>query len=100
MKDLGGRLPLYFRKERTTAIFQEGEDNREGLRGWSSGQRSQLGSGGTLKKNLHQISGLKIAKQMVEAPIRMRKMTDWTLWRDRPPPKQKKRLHTEQELEM
>lgn len=43
---------------------------------------------------------MKIAKQMIETSIRMRKMTDWTLWRDQPPSKQKKGLHTEQEPEI
>jgi hypothetical protein len=50
IKDLGGRRPLYLRKERRTA---------NGIRGWSSGQRPHLGSGETLyktlKKNLCEI---------------------------------------------
>jgi hypothetical protein len=43
IKDLGGRLPLCLRKERTTM---------NGIGEWSSGQRSHLRSGGTLKKSL------------------------------------------------
>jgi hypothetical protein len=46
VKDLGGRRPLCLRKERTT---------KNGIEGWSSGQRSHLGSGGTLKKALSEI---------------------------------------------
>jgi hypothetical protein len=41
IKDLGGRWPLYLRKERPTA---------NSIRGWSSRQRSHLGSEGTPKK--------------------------------------------------
>jgi hypothetical protein len=34
---------------------------------------------------------LEIAKQIVGASIRLRKMSNWTLWRGRPPPERKKR---------
>jgi hypothetical protein len=36
----------------------------------------------------------KIAKQVVGTSGGLRRMMDWTLWRGRPPPKRKKKLHT------
>jgi hypothetical protein len=65
MKYLGDRRPLYPRKKGTTT---------DGIGGWSSGERSNLKSGRTLRKTLYEIFGSKIAKQMVETSIRMRKM--------------------------
>jgi hypothetical protein len=59
INDLGGRWPLYLRKERTTM---------NGIGGWSSGQRSHLGSGETLKKTLYEIFRGKITKQIVGIP--------------------------------
>jgi hypothetical protein len=91
IKDLGGRQPLYLKKQRATATAN---------RGRSSGQRSYLGSRGTLRKTLYEIFGLKIAKQIVGTTNRMRKMTDCILWMGQPPPKRKKRLNTEQEPDM
>jgi hypothetical protein len=85
IKGLGGRQPLYLWKARTIV---------NGIRGWSSGQRSYLGSGGILKKTLYEISGSKIAKQMLETSIRMRKMRNWTLWRGWPPPEREIRNRT------
>jgi hypothetical protein len=64
MKDLGGKRPLYLRKERTTA---------NDIRGWSSGQRSHLGSGGTLKKNLYEIFREKKAKQIAGSYVASQK---------------------------
>jgi hypothetical protein len=86
IKDQGGRRPLFVRKERTTV---------NGIRRRNSGELSRLGSGETLKKTLYEISESKIAKQILESSIRMRKMIGWTLWRGRLLPKRKKRLHTE-----
>jgi hypothetical protein len=34
-----------------------------GIRGWSSGQQSPLGSGGSLKKTLYEIVGMRMVKQ-------------------------------------
>jgi hypothetical protein len=39
--------------------------NVNGIRAWSSGQRSHLGSGGTLKKTMSEIFRGKITKQVV-----------------------------------
>jgi hypothetical protein len=56
VKDLGSRRLLCLRKERATT---------NGIGGWSSGQRSHLGSRGTLKKTLYEIFREKIVKQVV-----------------------------------
>jgi hypothetical protein len=82
IKDLGDRRPLCLRKERTTM---------NGNEGWSSGQKSHLGSGGTRKKTLYEMYRGKIAKQVVKTSIGLLRMMDGTLWRGRPPPKRKKR---------
>jgi hypothetical protein len=79
--DLGGRHPLYLRKERTTA---------NGIRGWSSEQRSHLGSGGTLKKALYENFRGKKAKQIAESCVMSRKIKNWTLWRGWPSPERLK----------
>jgi hypothetical protein len=82
IKDIGVRLPLYTKKKRTTNAFE----------GWSVGQRSYLGKGGTLRMNLYEIFGGKIAKQVVGTSRRLRRIGIWRLWRGRPPPKRKKKL--------
>jgi hypothetical protein len=86
IKDLGSRWPLYLRKKRTTT---------DGIGGWSSGQRSPLGSGGTLKKTLYEFVSMKVAKQIARTSAGLWTIKDWTLWRGQPPLKQKKRPHTE-----
>jgi hypothetical protein len=77
IKNLGGRRPLCLRKERTTAKF---------IGGWSSGQKSSLGSGGILKKSLYEIVSVKIAKQIAGSYDASRKIKDGALWSGRPPP--------------
>jgi hypothetical protein len=77
IKDLGGRRLLHLRKERT---------NTNGIGEWSSGQRSPLGSEGTLKKTLCEIVRGKITKQVVGISSGLQRMVDWTLWRGWPPP--------------
>jgi hypothetical protein len=56
IKDPGGRLLLYLRKEWTIT---------NGIGGWNSGQRSPLGNGVTLKKTLYEIVRVEISKQKV-----------------------------------
>jgi hypothetical protein len=85
IKDLGSIWPLYLKKDRKTV---------NGIRGWSSGQRSHLGSGGTLKEALYEIFRGKKAKQIARSYITSQKSRDWTLWRGRPPPKWLKSLLT------
>jgi hypothetical protein len=72
------KLP-HLRKERTT----------NGIKGWSAGQRSYLGKGGTLRMNLCEIFRGILAKQIVGTPSELRKMKEGTLWRGRPHPKRK-----------
>jgi hypothetical protein len=50
-----------------------------------------LGSKRTLNKTFRHTVKLKIGKQTVGTSIRLGKMSDWTLWRGRPPLEQKKR---------
>jgi hypothetical protein len=72
IKYLGGRVPLYLRKERATT---------NGIGGWSLAQRSHLGRGGTLTKTLYEIFRGKIAKQAVENSCGLWRMVGWTLWK-------------------
>jgi hypothetical protein len=67
IKDLGSRRPLCLRKERRRT---------NSIGGWSSEQRSHLGSGGTLKKTLSEIFRGKIPKTVVETSSRLRKVSD------------------------
>jgi hypothetical protein len=84
IKVLGIRLPLCLKNKRTT----------NGIKGWSAGQRSYLGKGGTLRMNLYEIFGGKIAKQVVGDSRMLQRIRKWTLWRGRPPPKLKTKLCT------
>jgi hypothetical protein len=68
IKDLGGKLPQCPRNKRTSS--------------W------------TYRKI---IDSVKIAKQKARSYATSWRIKDWTLWRGRPPPKQKKKLHTEEE---
>jgi hypothetical protein len=54
IKDVASRCLLYLRKNRTTA---------NSIRRLSSGQRSLLGSGGTLTKIVYDSVSVQIAKQ-------------------------------------
>jgi hypothetical protein len=86
ISDKCGRQPPYLRKEKTTT---------NGIEGCSAGQRSHLGSEGTLNKNLYEIFRGKVAKQVVVTPSWLQRIRKWTLWRGRPPPKRKKKLQVE-----
>jgi hypothetical protein len=48
-----------------------------------------------IKKTSNEIFGEKIAKRVVGISCRLQRIKKRTLWRGRPPPKRKKRLHTE-----
>jgi hypothetical protein len=67
-----GRLPLCLRKERTTT---------KGTGRWNSEHRSHLGRGGT-HKYLYEIFREKTEKKVVGISNGLRRMMDWTLWRD------------------
>jgi hypothetical protein len=46
------------------------------IKGWSAGQQSYLGKGGTLKLNLYEIFRGILAKQIVGTPSGLRKMKE------------------------
>jgi hypothetical protein len=50
-----------------------------GIKGWSTVQRSYLGKGGTLRLNLYEISGGKIGKQVAENFSRFKKNKEMDL---------------------
>jgi hypothetical protein len=75
------------KKERTT----------NGFKGWSTGQRSYVGKGRTLRMNLYETFGGQIAKQVVATSSRLRRIRQLNLWRGRPPPKRKKKFQVERE---
>jgi hypothetical protein len=66
-------------------------------------EKLRLGSERTSSRIFRKIIGLEIVKQITRSSVRMRAMSDWTLWRGQPPLKRKKSLLTalaEGELEM
>jgi hypothetical protein len=67
----------------------------KGIKGWSVGQRSYLGKGGTLRMNLYEIFRGILAKQIVGTPSGLRKMKEFNFWRGRSPPTRKKKWCTE-----
>jgi hypothetical protein len=73
------------KKERTT----------NGIKRWSAEQRSYLGTGRTPSKTPYEIFGGKIEKLVVMMSMRFLQIRIWRVWRDRPPPKRKKKLHAE-----
>jgi hypothetical protein len=88
ISDQCGRQPPYLRKEKTTT---------NGIKWCNAGQRSHLGSEGTINKKLYEIFRGRIAKQIVGTPSGLRKIRKWTLWRGRPPPKWKRKLQIQEE---
>jgi hypothetical protein len=74
------KLP-HLKKERTT----------NGIKRWSAGQQSYLGSGRTPSKTPYEIFGEKIAKQVVRMSMGFLQIRIWRVWRCRPPPKRKKK---------
>jgi hypothetical protein len=48
----------------------------DGIQKWSPGERTLLGSGGTLRKILYEIYGPKIMKQMPKASSRTQRIMD------------------------
>jgi hypothetical protein len=63
-------------------------------------EQLHLGSKKVSGRIFRKMIRLGITKQIARSSVRMRKMRDWTLWRGLPPPKGKKRLHSEEEPEM
>jgi hypothetical protein len=58
--------------------------------GWSGRQQPWLEKKEP-NRTYRKTTGLEIEKRIVGSHISLRQDKDWTLWRDRPPPKQKKR---------
>jgi hypothetical protein len=61
----------------------------------NKGLRQRLQSKSKFAKIYRKTIGLEIARQIARPSVRLRTLKDWTLWSGRPPPKQKKRPHTE-----
>jgi hypothetical protein len=71
-----------------------------GIRKRDLNQQLRLGSKGNINETFRQTLSLEIVKRTVESSVRIRKMSDWTLWRSWPSPKRKKRLLADSELGM
>jgi hypothetical protein len=73
---------------RMATIFE----TTKGIGGWSSGQLSPLGRRAPAYKTVKKALDLEIVKQTNGMSSGFREIRKWALWRDRPPPKRKKRL--------
>jgi hypothetical protein len=73
-----------------------------GIRGRSRSKELRLGNKKTLYEALEQTLDSEVVKRAVGISIGLRKMSDWTSWRSRPPPKRKKRRqkHSPRKKEM
>jgi hypothetical protein len=85
-RDRGAIRQLCLRKRTATG---------NGFRRWSRRHGLRLRSEKTSGRIFGKTIGTGFVKQIVGPSIKLRKMNVRTLWRDRPPPKRKKRLHTE-----
>jgi hypothetical protein len=81
ISDQCGGQPPYLRKEKTTT---------NGIGWWSEEHRSHQGSERATNKKLYENFRGRIARQIVGNPSGLRRIRKWTLWRGRPPPKQKR----------
>jgi hypothetical protein len=88
------------------------------LKGWTLGRRQRgqhecnkwlrkwdlkevwLESTGNFIETFRKTNGLEITKRIARSTVGMQKIKEWTLWRSRPPPKQKKRSYMECTPEM
>jgi hypothetical protein len=68
---------------------RKGPECNNGISNRGLKEQPRLGSKRAFNKTVRQTPGLKIAKRAVEFSVGLRKMSDWTLWRSRPPPKRK-----------
>jgi hypothetical protein len=80
--------PLHLRKGRKTA---------NNIGGRSGRQQRRLESMGNSIEVFGKAIGLQFRKRAARSSVMLRNTKNWTLWRGQPPPKRKKRLHTEQE---
>jgi hypothetical protein len=77
---------------RRQVMCQEGTN---GTRNQDFKEQLWLGSKRTTSEFDRKAFGLEFVKQATGMSSGLQKMRNWTLWRGRPPLKQKKRLHTE-----
>jgi hypothetical protein len=70
------------------------------LEGGAQEELSPLGRGGPPYKTLKKTLELEFMKRANRMSSGLQRMIDRSLWRGRPPPKQKKKLQIEQELVM
>jgi hypothetical protein len=89
----GPRSVLY--KDSLKASIWEEMTHAAEIQQWHKGPRPETratsGEQRDFYEALGQSIGLEVTKRAVEFSIRLQKMSDWTLWRGRPPPKRKKR---------
>jgi hypothetical protein len=68
-----------------------GKTTSSGIRGQRRRHELRLGSKKTLHEALGKTPELEVVKLAVGISIGVREVSNWTLWRGRPPPKRKKR---------
>jgi hypothetical protein len=95
--NIASGVPKERKLERRKRTLQESSN---GIRDRDLKEQLRLGSKRTFNKTVRKTFGLEVTKPAVQFPIGLQKMSDWTLWRGRPPQKRKKRLYTEQEPDM
>jgi hypothetical protein len=65
------------------------QEGTNGTRNRDFKEQLRLGNEMKTRRNYRKSIGLEIAKPLARCTIRLRRIKDWTLWRGRPPPKQK-----------
>jgi hypothetical protein len=83
-------------KQRLRGNKQMKDPTTNRIEGWSQGKRAPQGIGGTLKKDIYEISS-EIMEHVVGTSSRLPKMKNWNLWRGWPPQKQKRKQQIEEE---
>jgi hypothetical protein len=76
-------------------MSKEGEDNHERHQRVALRTSITPGKRRNAQEDPIEIFRREIAKHVVGTSSRLRRMVDWTLWRGWPPPKRKRRMHTE-----
>jgi hypothetical protein len=77
VKDLGGGRPRYLRERGLKKLRLESKEN--------------------VIKTDRKPTGLEIAMRFARSTVGLQRIKDWTLWKGRSPPKQKKKLQVERE---
>jgi hypothetical protein len=65
-------------------------EGTNGTRNRDFKEQLHLGNERTTSRIYRKTIGLEIVKRALRISSGMRKVTDWTLWRGRPPPKRKR----------